>query len=56
MKTYITKYCVTYWTEWNDESTDIEIIIEAYNIEEALKLFLDMNLVYKKIDNIRELV
>ena len=56
MKTYMTKYCITYWTERNDESTDVEVIIEAFNEEDALKQFLDKRLVYKKIDNIRELV
>ena len=56
MKTYMTKYCVTYWTERNDEATDVEIIIEAFNEEDAMKQFLDKRLVYKKIDSIIELV
>jgi hypothetical protein len=56
MKTYMTKYCITYWTERNDESTDVEIIIEAYSKDEAMKKFLDMNKIYRKIDSIIELV
>jgi hypothetical protein len=56
MKTYMTKYLVTYWAERNDESTDVEIIIEAYNKDEAMKKFLDMNKSYKKIESIEELV
>lgn len=49
------KYLITYWTERNDEPTDIEIVIEAEGIIEATKKFLDMNLVYRKISDIREL-
>jgi hypothetical protein len=25
MKTYMTKYLITYWTQRNDESTDVEL-------------------------------
>lgn len=46
------KYLIIYWTERNDESTDIEIIVDANSEEEATQKFLDMNLVYKKIDKI----
>ena len=56
MKTYMTKYLITYWTERNDESTDVEIIIEALNETDAMKQFLDMNLVYRRIDSIIEMV
>jgi hypothetical protein len=56
MKTYMTKYLVTYWTERNDESTDIEIIIEALNETDAMKKFLDMNKSYRRIESIEELV
>lgn len=49
------KYIIKYWTEHNDEPTDVEIIIEAEGIIEATKKFLDMNLVYRKISDIREL-
>jgi hypothetical protein len=56
MKTYMTKYCITYWTERNDESTDVEIIIEALNELDAMKQFLDKKLVYRKIESIKELV
>ncbi len=52
----MTKYCITYWTERNDESTDVEIIIEALNELDAMKQFLDKKLVYRKIESIKELV
>ena len=51
----MTKYLVTYWTERNDEATDVEVIIEAFNEEDAMKQFLDKRLVYKKIDSIVEI-
>jgi hypothetical protein len=56
MNTYMKKYLVTYWTQRNDESTDVEIIIEALNEIDAMKQFLDKRLVYKKIESIEELV
>jgi hypothetical protein len=56
MKTYMTKYLITYWTQRNDESTDVEIIIEALNELDAMKKFLDKRLVYRKIESIQELV
>lgn len=56
MKTYMTKYCITYWTERNDESTDVEIIIEALNKIDAMKQFLDKRLSYRKIESVEELV
>ena len=56
MKTYMTKYLVTYWTERNDESTDIELIIYAYNEIDAQRKFYDMNIVHKKIESVEELV
>jgi hypothetical protein len=46
------KYRVTYWTERNDESTDVEVVIEANDQVEAMRKFLDMNLVYRKIESI----
>lgn len=50
------KYLVTYWTERNDESTDVEIIIEALNEVDAIYKFLDKRLRYKKIESVKELV
>ena len=50
------KYLFTYWTERNDESTDVEIIISANNEEEALFSFLEMNIVYKRIESIQEIL
>ena len=56
MNTYMKKYLVTYWTQRNDESTDVEIIIEAFNEIDAQRKFYEMNLVHKKIESIIELV
>jgi len=56
MKTYMTKYLITYWTQRNDESTDVEIIIEALNELDAMKQFLDKGLVYRKIESVEEIV
>ena len=50
------KYLFTYWTERNDESADVEIIICANNEEEALFNFLDKNIVYKRIESIQEIL
>lgn len=52
----MTKYCITYWTERNDESTDVEIIIEALNEIDAMKQFLDKRLSYRKIESVEEMV
>lgn len=49
------KYLITYWSERNDESTDIEIVIEAQTFQEAFNLFLKENTVYKRIESIKEL-
>ena len=56
MKTYMTKYLITYWKEWNDESTDVELELYAYNEIDAQRKFYDMNIVHKKIESIKELV
>jgi hypothetical protein len=56
MKTYMTKYLITYWTERNDESTDVELEVYAYNEIDAMKQFLDKRLTYRKIESIQELV
>ena len=46
------RYIIKYWTEINDESTDIEFIIEADDQVEAMRKFLDSNPVYRKIESI----
>ena len=50
------KYLLTYWTERNDESTDVEIIISANHEEEAIFIFLEMKRAYKKIESIQEIL
>lgn len=49
------KYKITYWAERRDECMDLERIIEAPTLQEALNLFLNLDLVYKRIDSIKEL-
>jgi hypothetical protein len=56
MNTFKTKYRITYWTQRNDESTDIELELYAYNEIDAMKKFYDMNIVYRKIESVEELV
>ena len=56
MNTYMKKYLITYWTQRNDESTDVELIIYAYNEIDAMKKFHDMNIVHRKIESVEELV
>jgi hypothetical protein len=48
MKTYMTKYLITYWTQRNDEATDVELELYAYNEIDAMRKFYDMNIVYRK--------
>lgn len=45
------KYLVCYWTERNDVATDLEEIVEANNISEALEKFTANN-IFKSIDSI----
>ncbi len=52
----MTKYLVTYWTERNDEATDIELELYAYNEIDALRTFYDMNIVHRKIESVKEMV
>ena len=49
------KYLVSYWTERNDVATDLEDIVEADNISEALEKF-KASKVYKSIDSISEII
>jgi hypothetical protein len=56
MKTYMTKYLITYWTQRNDEATDVELELYAYNEIDAMKKFYDMNIVHRKIESVEELV
>lgn len=49
------RYLVCYWTERNDVATDLEDIVEADNISEALEKFKTSK-VYKSIDSISEII
>lgn len=48
----MSKYVIKYWTEINDESTDIEVVIEADDSIEAIRKFLDSKPIYRKIESI----
>lgn len=45
------KYLICYWTEKNDEATDLETVVEATSIVEALDKFT-ASTVFKSIDSI----
>jgi len=49
------KYLVTYWTQRNDKSTDVELIIEASDEVDAVYKFYDMNIVHRKLESVEEL-
>jgi hypothetical protein len=49
------KYLICYWTEQNDVCTDLEDIVEANNIMEALEKFKTSR-VFKSITGINEIV
>jgi hypothetical protein len=49
------KYLVCYWVERNDCATDLEDVVEANNISEALEKF-KASKVFKSINSISEIV
>lgn len=49
------KYLITYWAERRDECIDLERVIEAPSLHDALNLFLNLDLIYKRIESIKEL-
>ena len=49
------KYLICYWTEQNDVCTDLEDIVEANNIMEALEIFATSK-VFKSITSISEII
>jgi hypothetical protein len=49
------KYLITYWAERRDECIDLERVIEAPTLQDALNLFLNLDLLYKRIESIKEL-
>lgn len=49
------RYLVCYYTERDDVCTDLEKIIEADNIEIALKEFKDVIRLYRRITSISEM-
>ena len=49
------KYLITYWAERRDECIDLERVIEAPTLQDALNLFLKLDLLYKRIESIKEI-
>jgi len=49
------KYLIRYWKEYNDEPTDFEMVIEAYNFDEAYRIFKDTKRGIKRITLIKEI-
>jgi hypothetical protein len=49
------KYLICYWTERNDECTDLETFVEADNMMEALEKFI-ASTVFKSLDSISLIV
>jgi hypothetical protein len=49
------RYLVCYWVERNDVATDLEDIVEADNIMEALEKFTS-SAVFKRINSVSELI
>ena len=52
----MTKYLITYWTQRNDEATDVELELYAYNEIDAMRKFHDMNIMHRKIESVEEMV
>jgi len=49
-------FLITYWAERNDEPTDIETIIQADTLPEALERFKSRTLSYKYIESIKMII
>lgn len=49
------QYIVFYYAERNDECVDLEKEIEADSLEEALIIFKDTTLLYKRVTGINEI-
>lgn len=49
------KYLITYYIEKNDDCVDVEKVIEANTITEALEKFKELRKIYKRIIQIKEI-
>lgn len=49
------KYVITFWTERNDVSTDLEKVVEAENEVQALIDFVNSGEVFRKIQSVKPL-
>ena len=48
------RFEIIYWTEKNDEATDLSILIDANTEQEAIHNFKMLNIVHKRIESIIE--
>ena len=48
------RFEITYWTEKNDEATDLSIILEAETLQKVLHNFKMLNIIHKRIESIIE--
>lgn len=49
-------FIITYWAEQNDEPTDIERIIQAESLTDALDIFQKTTRIYKYIESIKMII
>ena len=49
-------FLITYWAEQNDEPTDIEIIIQAESLTDALYIFNKTTRLCKYIESIKMII
>ena len=49
------KYLICYWVERNDEPVDLEAVVEADDIREALDEFI-LTTIFRKIRSISEII
>jgi len=50
------EFLIKYWVEQNDDPTDLEKIIKAYTLPEALERFKSQTLCYKYIESIKMII
>lgn len=50
------EFLITYWKEYNDQSTDIEVIVKAKTLSEALDIFKRKTLYYSYVQEIKLII
>jgi hypothetical protein len=49
------RYLIFYWSEQDDVATDLEMIVEADNIKDAIDKFEKEVMVFKRISTVSEI-